>query len=489
MKPVTFEATYAQLPEAFHAPAQPATAPAPALIRLNRGLCKELSVDPEWLESSAGLAMLAGNALPESAVPVAMVYAGHQFGGWSPRLGDGRATLLGEVRDRNGIQRDLHLKGSGRTPYSRGGDGKATLGAILREYVVSEAMFALGVPTTRALAVVTTGEPVYREVPMPGAILTRVALSHVRVGTFEYFAARRDRRAVNILADYVLQRHYPSAIFESNPYRAMLDHIIQRQAQLVARWMQLGFIHGVMNTDNTQIVGETIDYGPCAFMDEFHPKRVFSSVDQNGRYAWDQQPTMAKWNLTRLAESLIAVLGLNDEAAVEEAKAAVATFDSHFEAAFVTGFKRKLGLVSESDSDAEFIQQTLSMLAEEGVDFTLFFRRLTQVAGGQNSDQYLDLFEHPDKGQAWLSQWRARCESNRGDNETRVAVMQGVNPIFIARNHQVEAVIQAALTGDFGPFHRLVSVLTRPYKAQPEFAHYEAPPREEEKVHETFCGT
>jgi uncharacterized protein YdiU (UPF0061 family) len=489
MNPVSFEASYAQLPPVFHAPVQPAFAPAPTLIRLNHALCRELSVDAAWLESEAGVAMLAGNTLPDSAVPVAMGYAGHQFGGWSPQLGDGRAVLLGEVLDRNGLLRDFHLKGAGRTPYSRGGDGKATLGAIIREYVLSEAMFALGVPTTRALAVVATGEPVYRETPMPGAILTRVATSHVRVGTFEYVAARQDRRATNALADYVLHRHYRAAMQEPQPYRAMLDSIIARQAQLVARWMLLGFIHGVMNTDNMQIVGETIDYGPCAFMDEFHPQRVFSSVDRNGRYAWDQQPVMAKWNLTRLGDALTPVLGLTDGAALEEAKAAVATFDAHFEAAFVSGFRRKLGLMSEKDADGEFIRETLAMLAEEEIDFTLFFRRLTQVADGKYETAWGQLFNHPDRAGAWLAKWRARCGQDAADNQNRLAVMQGVNPIFIARNHRVEAAIQAGLRGDFAPFHQLVSVLARPYQEQPEFAEYEQAPREEQKVRETFCGT
>jgi uncharacterized protein YdiU (UPF0061 family) len=486
---ISFNNSYAHLPESFYARTAPDKVAGAKLVRLNQGLCKELGLDATWLESSAGLAMLSGSELPESAEPVAMAYGGHQFGGWSPRLGDGRAILLGEVLDRNGIRKDIQLKGSGRTPFSRGGDGKATLGAIVREYLLSESMFALGVPTTRALAVVTTGEPVYRETPLPGAILTRVAQSHVRVGTFQYFAAQQDHKSLARLADYVIERHYPEALETANPYRGLLESVLLRQAQLIARWMQLGFIHGVMNTDNMQIAGETIDYGPCAFMDDFHPKCVFSSIDRNGRYAWDQQPSIAKWNLTRLAEAMLPLLAPDQELALEVAAKVLELFDDQFNKAFLAGFKRKLGLLDDAEPDAEFLASTLVTLANEEVDFTLFFRQLTRHAGGATTEPLCALFARPEAGEAWLASWHERIDDTPTRAETRAAVMRGVNPIFIARNHRVEEAIVAADKNDFEPFHKLVAILERPYEEQAEHAEYEQAPLENEKVRETFCGT
>ena len=482
-EPVSFDNTYARLPETFFARVRPAAVPAPTLVRLNRGLCEQLGVDARWLESEAGVAMLAGNALPESADSIAMAYAGHQFGGWVPRLGDGRALLLGEVVDGNGIRRDVQLKGSGATPFSRGGDGKATLGAILREYIVSEAMFALGIPTTRALAAVMTGEPVFRETPVPGAILTRVARSHVRVGTFQYFHARNDERAVRTLADYVAERHYPRVFDAGNPYRALLDSIVERQAELVARWMHVGFIHGVMNTDNMQVAGETIDYGPCAFMDQFRSSCVFSSIDRNGRYAWDQQPAVARWNLARLAESLLPLLS------VDEANAALVRFGTLFDAAYLDGFRQKLGLTEPSGDDDELLRATLATLGDQDVDFTLFFRRLTQVAAGADDGALVRLFNSADRGRAWLATWRERLQTESTDAETRAAIMRGVNPIVIPRNHRIEAAIQAGNRGDFTPFHRLVDVLSSPYEERPDYAEYESAPLPEQRVLQTFCGT
>ena len=487
---ITFDNSYARLPEPFFSRTSPAEAPSPSLVQLNVGLANELGLDAAWLASDEGLAMLAGNALPESAEPIAMAYAGHQFGGFNPQLGDGRAILLGEVRDRNGIRRDIQLKGSGRTPFSRGGDGKATLGAILREYILSEAMFALGIPTTRALAAVTTGESIYRDGDVPGAILTRVAHSHVRVGTFQFFAARDDRASLMKLADYIIERHYPRASEASNPVLSLLEHIVERQAELIARWMQVGFIHGVMNTDNMQVAGETIDYGPCAFMDDFHPKCVFSSIDRNGRYAWNQQPVMGKWNLSRLAEALLPILSTDEQTALNIAKHALDGFDMRFNKNYIAGFKRKLGLIEFSPTDDGFIAATMEALAKGEVDFTRFFRHLTQVAAGASDETLVSLFSTASKGRSWVATWHKRIgqESNTTP-ELRAAIMRGVNPIYIARNHRVEEAIAHALRGDVQTFHELTTLLANPYGEQPEFARYEQPPREEEKVRETFCNT
>lgn len=486
---ISFQNSYARLPETFYARTKPDKVSDASLVKLNHGLARELKLDSSWLESEEGVSFLAGGHLPESADPVAMAYGGHQFGGWSPRLGDGRAILLGEVFDRNKIRKDIQLKGSGRTPFSRGGDGKATLGAIIREYVLSEAMFALGIPTTRALAVVTTGDPVYRETPLPGAILTRVAQSHVRVGTFQYFAAQQDYKSVEELANYVIDRHYPEARDAGNAYQALLEKVLERQAHLIARWMQLGFIHGVMNTDNMQIAGETIDYGPCAFMDDFHPKCVFSSIDRNGRYAWDQQPSIAKWNLTRLAEALLPLLAPDQESALAVAERVLGLFDDQFNSAFVAGFRRKLGLVDASESDAEYIASTLVTLAEGEVDFTLFFRHLTRHAGGATDGALVDLFSDAAEARKWLSTWHQRIDSSDTSAETRAAIMRGVNPVFIPRNHRVEEAIVAARKGDFAPFHKLNLVLSKPYEDQSAHLEFEQAPLESEKVRETFCGT
>ena len=336
---------------------------------------------------------------------------------------------------------------------------------------------------------VTTGEPVYRETAVPGAILTRVARSHIRVGTFEYFSAQNDHESLRTLADYVIERHYRRAFDATNPYSALLAGIVERQARLIARWMQIGFIHGVMNTDNMQVAGETIDYGPCAFMDVFQSNGVFSSIDRHGRYAWDQQPVMAKWNLTRLAEALLPMLSAQEETAVAEAEAALGRFSIHFDAEFVDGFRRKLGLMDHDEADAEFIESTLSTLAEQEVDFTLFFRHLTRVADGEDDGSLLRLFKNLDRARGWLAAWRERLQKDAPGNKTRAAIMRGVNPIFIPRNHRVEEAIQHGLAGDFAQFHRLVAVLANPYEEQVEHTEYENAPLAEEKVHETFCGT
>jgi protein adenylyltransferase len=481
-----FDNSYARLPDGFYAPAPPAPAPDPELIRVNEALAQQLGLDAAWLGSRDGVAMLSGNRLPDGAEPIAMAYAGHQFGGWVPQLGDGRATLLGEVIALDGERYDLQLKGSGRTRFSRGGDGKAVLGPVLREYVVSEAMAAFGVPTTRALAAVTTGERVFRQGPEPGAVLTRVARSHVRVGTFQFFHGREDVESVRTLADYVIERHYPDA---AGDHRKLFEAVLKRQAELVAHWMALGFIHGVMNTDNTQIVGETIDYGPCAFMDDFHPQKVFSSIDHHGRYAWGNQPAIATWNLARLAETLLPLLGKDEAEAVEWAQSTLQGFKDHFGPAFARRFRHKLGLASEADGHAELIEALFGALTEGDVDFTLFFRRLTQLAAGGDEAPVRALFSEPRLADAWLVRWRAQCDADASSESDRVQRMKKNNPIFIPRNHRVEEAIQAGNDGDFAPFHRLVDVLRRPFEEQPGQAELEDAPESHEVVRETFCGT
>ena len=491
MNPIQFDNSYANLPDAFHSRGKVKGAPAPELIRVNDALCTEMGLDAEWLRSEDGLAMLSGNGFPETADPLAMAYAGHQFGGFSAQLGDGRALLLGEVLDADGERWDVQLKGSGRTRFSRGGDGKATVAAIVREYLMSEGLFALGVPTTRALAAVTTGENIWRdEGSLPAAILCRVARSHVRVGTFEFFAARRDTESVRCLADYIIERHYPQAQgLGDERYEALLSGIIQRQASLVAKWMQVGFIHGVMNTDNIQIYGETLDYGPCAFMDDFRPGCVFSAIDSGGRYAWDQQPAMAHWGLIRLVESLAPLLADSREKLQEVAERASATFTKRFEGDFLAGFRRKFGLLTPLEEDREFVQSALNILSQNDVDFTLFFRQLTRVAAGQSSDSLESFFNSQPDAQAWLMTWQARIKQDAAGMEERVNTMRAINPIFIPRNHRVEEAIQAALEGDFKPFHKLAEILAKPFREQPENAAYEKAPTDEEKVRSTHCNT
>ena len=480
---IRFDNTYARLPERFFARQQPATVPAPALVRLNLGLAARLSMDTDWLTSADGVAMLAGNAMPEGAEPIAQAYAGHQFGGFVSQLGDGRALLLGEVIDSEGARYDLQLKGSGRTPFSRGGDGKAALGPVLREYVVSEAMAALGVPTTRALAAVTTGERVRRqEGSLPGAVFTRVAASHIRVGTFQYFLARHDIDALRLLADHAIARHYADAADAPHPYVVLLESVAAAQADLIARWMSLGFIHGVMNTDNTAISGETIDYGPCAFMDAFHPRCVYSSIDSQGRYAWGSQPDIGLWNVTRFAETLLPLLSDDRSDAIGLAEAAISGYPERFRRQCVARFRAKLGLSPEAP--AELIEECLDLLGAQEVDFTLFFRRLTRVAGGEDVHTLAAMFSSSEPFEAWFARWRREARP-----AAHLADMRAANPVIIPRNHRVEHAIQSAYGGDFAPFHRLVDALAAPYDEQFAHADLEAPPRPDEIVHQTFCGT
>jgi uncharacterized protein YdiU (UPF0061 family) len=486
-----FQNTYAALPADFFARVAPTPVASPRLIKLNRPLAIHLGLDPDRLDSPEGAEILAGKRLPDGAEPIAMAYAGHQFGHFVPQLGDGRAILLGEVIDADGVRRDIQLKGSGPTPFSRRGDGRAALGPVLREYVVSEAMAALGIPTTRSLAAVVTGESVMRETLLPGAVLTRVAASHIRVGTFQYFAARGDTEGVRRLADHVISRHYPEAATADRPYHALLAGVIARQAELVARWLLVGFIHGVMNTDNTSISGETIDYGPCAFMDQYDPAVVFSSIDEQGRYAYANQPRIALWNLTRLAECLLPLFSEDKEKAIAEAQALLGEFAEKFTAAYQAGLRKKIGLFTERDGDEALVQDLLEAMAKNQADFTLTFRYLSEAALAPEGDQQVrPLFADPASYDDWALRWRQRIAVEPEAPAVRRTAMRAVNPAFIPRNHRIEAIIAAAVShDDFAPFEELVSVLSRPYEDQPGFAAYAEPPQPHQRVLQTFCGT
>ncbi|SEA74057.1 protein adenylyltransferase SelO [Rubrimonas cliftonensis] len=482
-----FDNSYARLPERFFARVEAAKPPAPSLLRLNEALAVELGLDPVWLAGPDGVAALSGLASPPGAEPIAMAYAGHQFGGFSPQLGDGRALLLGEIVAPDGLRRDIQLKGSGQTPFSRRGDGRAALGPVLRELIVAEAMHALGVPTTRSLAAVLTGDLVHRETPLPGAVLTRVARSHVRFGTFEYFAAREDDDALRTLTDYVVARHYPDLAGAEFPAAALLEAVVGRTASLVAQWQGVGFIHGVMNTDNMSIVGETIDYGPCAFMDVYHPATVFSSIDAQGRYAYGNQPRIALWNLARLAQALLPLMGEGD-AAVARAQAALDGYPARFEAGWLGVFRAKLGLATAGDGDAALIQDFLTLLAETEADFTNAFRALADAAegGGEPLAAQVPAQARLDP---WLAAWRERLAREVVEPAARAASMRRANPWVIPRNHRVEAALASAGEGDLAPLDALRAVLAAPCEAQPEAEAYRAPPRPEEEVRATFCGT
>ncbi len=489
-----FDNTFARFPERFFERRPPAPVAAPRLIRLNRELALELGLDVEWLTGPDGVAMLAGNAFPESAEPLAQAYAGHQFGHFVPQLGDGRAMLLGEIVDRHGRRRDIQLKGSGRTTFSRMGDGRAALGPVLREYVVSEAMAALGVPTTRALAAVATGETVLREQPLPGAVLARVAASHIRVGTFEYFAARKDVAALRLLAEHAVARHYPAAADAERPALALLDGVAAAQASLVVQWMLIGFIHGVMNTDNTAISGETIDYGPCAFMDAFDPNAVFSSIDRSGRYAYGNQPQIVQWNLARFAETLLPLIDDDVDRAVELATDVLNGFPRRYETAIEAGWCRKIGLPEGAAEDITLALDLLQLMARHGADFTLTFRALANELsdghGNNGAGAARSLFDEPAAFDAWALRWRERLHALGADAAERSAILRAANPRFIPRNHLVEAVIAAGVErDDFGPFDELVDVLARPFDDQPGREAYALPPRPEQRVLRTFCGT
>jgi uncharacterized protein YdiU (UPF0061 family) len=489
-----FENTYARLPERFYSRLNPTPVAAPHLVKVNVELARSLGLDPDALASEQGVEVLAGNRVAKGSEPLAMAYSGHQFGHFVPVLGDGRANLLGEVFGRDGVRYDIQLKGSGPTPFSRRGDGRAALGPVLREYVVSEAMAALGVPTTRALAAVTTGEHVLREAALPGAVLARVAASHLRVGTFQYFSAQGDTEGIRMLADYAIARHYPEAVQSKQPYRALLDGVIERHARLVAQWMLLGFIHGVMNTDNTSISGETLDYGPCAFMEAYDPATVFSSIDRNGRYAYGNQPHAALWNLTRLAEALLPVLqqeSAGEASALGSAKEALAAFGPKYAAARSTGLRRKLGLLTERDGDLSLAERLLELMAANDVDFTLTFRRLCDAAVTPRADgEVRILFADCPAYDSWASEWRRRLEEESTSAHERAALMRSASPAFIPRNHIVEAVLESAIERqDFKPFEELLDVVSRPFEDRPNFERYTKPATPDQQIGATFCGT
>lgn len=488
LMPFSFDNTYAQLPDAFFQRVDPTPVSAPSMIRLNHELAENLGINVAQLDTPDGVAILSGNQRAAGSEPLAMAYAGHQFGGFVPQLGDGRAILLGEVVGRDGVRRDIQLKGSGQTPFSRRGDGRSALGPVLREYIVSEAMATLGVPTTRALAAVVSGENVVREGLQAGGIFTRVAQSHLRIGTFQWFLARQDHENLKVLADYAIQRHYPEAQQDDNPYRALLQTVIQRQADLVAHWMQLGFIHGVMNTDNMTISGETIDYGPCAFLDNYHPAKRFSSIDHQGRYAFGNQGPIALWNLSRFAETLLPLLSDDEKSAIDIAQSALETFTDRHSEALQRRFTAKIGLgYRDSDDDWTLVTNLLSVMADGGADFTLLFRHLSDALQSGQDDVVCGLFDNPETITPWLADWRTRLQSE--DRDKAVQRMRAANPVFIPRNHRIEEAIQAGYEGNFELFHRLNDVLQHPFDEQPQAAEYEAAPAPEEVVQATFCGT
>lgn len=487
-QPFALDNTYASLPRQFHTVLNPVPVKSPKLVKLNIALAAELGIDADFLGSDHGIAILAGNKVAAGSTPIAMAYGGHQFGNWAGRLGDGRAILLGEVISKNAVRYDIQLKGSGPTPYSRGGDGRAWIGPVLREYVISEAMAALGIPTTRALAAVTTGEIVIREERHPGAILTRVSKGHVRIGTFEYFASNNDSSSIKLLADYVIARHYPDIASANNPYLALLERIIKGQAELVAQWMGVGFIHGVMNTDNMSVFGETIDYGPCAFMDGYDPNTVYSFIDQNGRYAYKNQPSIASWNLTSLASTMLELIDIDQDIAIEKAQNAINGFSEIFTNAWTSVFCKKIGIRNHKPNDGALVREFMDILAATKADFTLSFRRLGNELQGDNAP-LAEINGESTEFSKWLEKWKHRLAEEKATTTQIQSMMNRVNPMFIPRNHRVEQMIAAALNDEYGEFEKMLKILSSPYEEQPENAKYQLPPTSDEVVRNTFCGT
>ena len=486
-----FDNSYVTLPERFYARQHPVPVADPGLVRVNRELARQLGIDPDWLESDEGIATIAGNHVPDGAEPIATVYAGHQFGSWNPRLGDGRAVLLGEVVAQDGERYDLQLKGSGITPFSRSGDGRAPLGPILREYLVSEAMAALGVPTSRTLAAVTTGEPVYRERRLPGGVLIRVARSHIRIGTLQYFASVQDFDGVRLLADHVIARHYPEVADLDNPVLEMYRRVSERQAALIAQWQSIGFIHGVMNTDNMLLSGETIDFGPCAFIDAYDPAAVFSSIDHGSRYAYRNQPGIAQWNLACLGQALLPLLAEDEQEGVEAAQDVLNAFPQVYLDAWQARLNAKLGLAQAREGDAALAQDFLDLLQQGGHDFTLAFRRLADLADGAAADDdgIGELFRFGGAFDDWLARWRERCAGEAVSAQQRQHGMRAVNPVFTPRNHRIEQAIEQGYAGDFTLFHRLHERWRKPFEFDATDADLAQPPEPHEIVQQTFCGT
>ena len=495
----TLQSTYRQLGEQFSTDQLPTPVADPALIRVNPALAEQLNLLASELDSPEALQIFAGNAVPQHSQPIATAYAAHQFGGWNPQLGDGRAVLLGELIGKDGRRYDVQLKGAGQTPYSRRGDGRSALGPVLREYIVSEAMAALGIPTTRALAAVTTGERVVRESFLPGAILTRVASSHIRIGTFQFFSAQGDIDSVKALADYVIDRHYPQSLeADSNveSYSALLGCVVEAQARLIAHWMSVGFIHGVMNTDNMLVCGETVDYGPCAFMDKYHPQKVFSSIDTHGRYAYVRQPEIGHWNLSWLAQALLPLMADDEAEAINKAQAALSQFATIFSETYQGLMAEKLGFSKQcfskqSATVEQLFGDLLQLMADHGFDYTLTFRVLTdQLAPEGTGDLIGELYPLPTALQGWLKEWLNLLAKENIDHSVAYQLMVNNNPAFIPRNHQIEAAInEATQQNDFKRFNQLVDVLARPYEYRESDNAFVKPPKPEEEVAQTFCGT
>lgn len=486
IKGLDFSTSYLTLPNSFYQTQQPSPVSQPSLIQLNVTLADELGIDSQSLASPEGLAVLAGNHVPEGAASIALVYAGHQFGHFNPQLGDGRAILLGEVKDAKGKHWDIQLKGAGPTPFSRGGDGRSAIGPVLREYVLSEAMHRLGIKTTRALAAVSSGEDVYREQALPGGVFTRVASSHIRVGTFEYFYGKNQPAALKQLADYVITRHYPELTDADNPYLALLGAVMDAQAQLIASWMSVGFVHGVMNTDNTSISGETIDYGPCAFMESYEPATCFSSIDQQKRYAYGNQPAIGQWNMARLAESLLTLIDDNEKKSVELAEALLGQYPERFNQYWLSLMRKKIGLTTAADGDEALIKDFLAIMKDEKTDFTLGFRNLSNLLANNDNANPVS----SEKRQNWLQRWQQRlAEESRNPSE----VIQGLNkqnPLYIPRNHLVEAMIEAAVKEqDFAPMQALIDVLSDPFTEQPDKQRFAQAGGSSWQQYRTFCGT
>ena len=490
----TLQASYRQLGEQFSSDQLPTPVADPALIRVNPALAELLNLLASDLDSPEALQVFAGNAVPQHSQPIATAYAAHQFGGWNPQLGDGRAVLLGELIGKDGRRYDVQLKGAGQTPYSRRGDGRSALGPVLREYIVSEAMAALGIPTTRALAAVTTGEQVVRESLLPGAILTRVASSHIRIGTFQFFSAQGDLESVKALADYVIDRHYPQALeADSNdePYSALLGCVVEAQASLIAHWMSIGFIHGVMNTDNMLVCGETVDYGPCAFMDAYHPQKVFSSIDTHGRYAYAKQPEIGHWNLSWLAQALLPLMDDVEAEAINKAQAALSQFATIFSETYQTLMAEKLGFSKQSAAVEQLFGDLLRLMADDACDYTLTFRALTEQLAPEGSGGLMgELYPLPTALQGWVKEWLSLLAKENIDHSVAYQLMADKNPVFIPRNHQIEAAInEATRDNNFKRFHQLVDVLAKPYVYREQDEDFARPPRQDEEVLATFCGT
>lgn len=483
---ITFVNTYSHLPNNFYYRISPIKVRNPTLIAFNKALANDLGLDLALCDTQTLANIFSGNTVLEGSEPLAMAYAGHQFGNFVPVLGDGRALLLGEVIDQNGKQRDIHLKGSGRTPFSRRGDGRAAIGPIIREYIISEAMHRMGIPTTRSLAAVATGETVYRDRELPGAILTRVANSHVRIGTFQYFHALNDHTAIKTLADYVIQRLYPEAQQSNNPYQFFLNKVIENQASLIAAWMHIGFIHGVMNTDNMAISGETIDYGPCAFLDEYIPNQVFSSIDLDGRYSFNNQPAIALWNLTRFAETLLSLLDRDTKKAIHMAEESLHSFQTSFEKCWLSGMKMKLGLTIDEKEDFDLMKSLLNVMHSEQLDYTNTFRMLVKLTSNPTVTHSQPL---SNQFHSWIDQWLLRLRREPFSLLEISVSMAKVNPVYIPRNHRLQQVIVSAENGDYAPMKELEAVLQKPFIVQEQYQAYENPPLAHERIKETFCGT